>query len=140
MMLRNLTSAMILLGAAGMANAWVVAPKSPPMPIVHPLAQTDWNLNDTVAQFDPDDYGGARLYTVAIMDIIGSLHSDGGTVTCFEPGANGQCTGYVNAGVEITIAEPGGTFSISVMLAFPQFDYAIGAGSSVAIPGGDLVD
>ena len=141
MILRKLTSAMILLGAAGMANAGVVAPKFPPMPIVHPLQPTDWTIVNEIAQFDPDDYGGALLHTVAIMDIIGRLHSDGGTVTCLAPDINGQCTGHVEANVKITITLPGGILSTSVMLAFPQFDYTLtGQGSNVAIPGGDLID
>ncbi|MFO1428959.1 MAG: PEP-CTERM sorting domain-containing protein [Candidatus Competibacteraceae bacterium] len=139
-MLRKLTTAMVLMGAAGMATAAYVDvdPSNPSMPISNGPNQTDITWTNTVAQFDPANYGGAALASVHIVNIAASLGSSGGTVTCFIPDGTNICTGHVDAGVTITLSGPSGSgISVPVTLSFPQFDYSLtGTGSSTAIPGG----
>ena len=137
MMLRKLTAAMMLIGAAGMANAAfvVVDPSSPAMPIVNGPDQTDAAWSNDIAQFNPADYGGARLNSVHLEDVSGGLAGANGMVTCGAPGqTSGNCTGSVASSVKITITGPGGISSV-LDLALPDFNYSLaGSLSSTTIP------
>ena len=146
MTLSKLASAIILMGAAGMANAAFVYvdPASPTMPIVKDPTQTNWTETYQIAQFNPANYGGAHLNSVHIENLIASLKSDGGSVSCFVGGGSGNCVGSVDAGVTVNVSGPGG-LSASASVGIPTFAYDFPANplpppfASSPIPGADLV-